>query len=53
MAVEVVTSAPFGGKGMYARAEVERREEGGELGLIVIDWSRLFAALYPGIQEFL
>ena len=51
MAVEVVTSAPFGGKGMYARSEVARREKAGELGLVLLDWTALFAALIPGEQS--
>ena len=52
MPVQVITSPPFGGKGIYARAEVERREEeGGELGLIVLDWSRLFGAMFVGAQS--
>lgn len=50
-AVEVVVSAPFGGKGRYARSEVARREAAGELGLIILDWSKLFAALVPGVQS--
>ena len=51
MAVEVVASPPFGGKGRYARAEVARREAAGELGLVVLDWSLLFAALVPGAES--
>ena len=39
---------------MFARAEVERREEeGGELGLIVVDWSRLYLAMFVGAQSVL
>ena len=53
MAVEVVASPPFGGKGRYARAEVARREAAGELGLIVLDWSLLYRALFPGEQSAL
>ncbi len=53
MAIQVVTSPPFGGKGIYARSEVARREEGGELGLFVADWSRLFLSLFVGSQSVL
>ena len=54
MAVEVVAGAPFSGKARYARQEVERREAtGGELGLIVLDWSLLYLALFPGEQSAL
>ena len=51
MPVEVVTSPPFGGKGRWALAEVARREAEGELGIVVLDWSRLFAALVPGVES--
>ena len=53
MAVEVVASPPFGGKGRFARGEVARREAAGELGLVVLDWSLLFRALFPGEQSSL
>ena len=51
MPVTVVTSPPFGGKGRYVREEIERREGEGELGLIALDWTALFAALFPGEQS--
>ena len=50
MAVEVVTGPPFSGKARYVRQAIERREADGELGLIALDWTALFAALFPGAQ---
>ena len=51
MALETVTGPPFGGKGRYVRAEIERREGEGELGLIGLDWTALYLALFPGAQS--
>ena len=52
MAITVVTGPPFAGKGRFVRDEIERREtEGGELGLVDIDYTALFAALAPGAQS--
>ena len=53
MAVEVVAGAPFSGKARYVRQEIERREAAGELGLIALDWSLLYLALFPGEQSSL
>ena len=50
MAVSVVTGAPFSGKTLYAKYDIERRERGGELGLFLLGWTELFRALYPGEQ---
>ena len=49
--VEIVTGAPFSGKALFVGAEVERREDEGELGLVVLDWTALFTALVPGVQS--
>ena len=51
MAVEVVAGSPFSGKAIYARQEIERREAAGELGLVSLDWSLLYLALFPGEQS--
>ena len=51
MAVEIVTGAPFSGKARFVREEIQRREEDGELGLVALDWTALFAALFPGAQS--
>ena len=53
MAVEVVAGAPFSGKARYVAQEIERREAAGELGLVALDWSVLFRALFPGDQTSL
>ena len=53
MALEVVAGAAFSGKARYVRQEIERREAAGELGLIALDWSLLYLALFPGEQSSL
>ena len=47
----VIVGAPFSGKGQYVRAEVARREKAGEVGLIVLDWTALYASLVWGAQS--
>ena len=51
MAVEIVTGPPFGGKSEFARAEIERREQAGELGLFLVSYSEIYRALVPGEQS--
>ena len=51
MAIVVVTGPPFAGKSDFARSEVERREEDGELGLIVVGFTELYRAMFPGDQS--
>ena len=51
--VAIVTGPPFSGKGQYVRSEVARREADGELGLVVIDFTALYAGLVPGRQSAL
>ena len=53
MPVDVVVGAPFAGKGRYVRSEIARRELGGELGLINVDYTALYAAAVPGVQSSL
>ena len=53
MAVEVVTSPPFGGKSRFAREQIEARERAGELGLILLSFTELFSAMFPGEQTAL
>ena len=53
MAVEVVTGAPFSGKARYVRDEIARREAAGELGLVAVDWTALYAAMVWGAQSAL
>ena len=47
----IVTGAAFSGKGRFARAEIERRERDGDLGLVLIDYTALYLALVPGVQS--
>ena len=49
--VEVVTGAPWSGKSEYVKAEIQRREAAGELGLVMLGWSELFRLLFPGEQS--
>ena len=51
MAVEIVTGPPFSGKARYVRQAIERREAAGELGLIALDWTAIYLALFPGAQS--
>ena len=51
MALEVVTGAPFAGKAEFVRGEIERREQAGELGLIMVDYTAIYAAVVVGEQS--
>ena len=51
--VEVVTGAPFSGKSLYIGDEIERREEEGELGLVALDFTGIYAAVVPGSESAL
>ena len=51
MPLTVVVGPPFSGKGQFVRDEIARREEDGELGLIAVDYTPLYAALVPGAQS--
>ena len=51
MPIVVITGPPFSGKSAYARAEIERRETDGELGLVALDYTGLYAAIVPGSQS--
>ena len=51
MAIEVVTGPPFAGKAAFVRAEIARREQAGELGLVMVDYTALYSALVPGVQS--
>ena len=48
---QVVTGAPFSGKGQFVRDEIARREAAGELGLVRLEWTALYLALFPGEQS--
>lgn len=51
MPVDVVTGPPFSGKGQFVRDEIGRRERAGELGLLALDFTALYAALVPGPES--
>ena len=51
MPIIVVTGPPCSGKSAYARAEIARRETGGELGLVELDFTGLYGAVIPGTQS--
>ena len=53
MPVDVIVGSPFAGKGRYVRSEIARRELGGELGLVNVDYTSLYAAVVPGVQSSL
>lgn len=49
--LEVVAGPPFAGKTEYVAQEIARREAEGESGLIRIDFTALFLALFPGAAD--
>ena len=51
--VEVVVGAPFAGKSLYIEDEIARREDEGELGLVALDFTGLYAATVPGKESVL
>ena len=51
MALEVVTGAPFSGKGWWVEREIERREAAGERGLLALSFTGIYAALAPGDES--
>ena len=49
--MDVILGPPFSAKSQYADSEIARREAGGELGLLRLDYSRLWTGIAPGIQS--
>ena len=49
--MDVILGPPFSGKSQFAASQIEEREAGGELGLLRLDFSRLWAGIAPGIQS--
>lgn len=49
--MDVVLGPPFSGKSQFADSEIEGREARGELGLLRLDYSRLWTGIAPGIQS--
>ena len=48
MPLEIVVGAPFAGKDRWIAAEIEQREADGELALLALNYTALYAALAPG-----
>ena len=51
MPIQVVTAPPFAGKGQFVRDEIARREADGELGLVALDFTSVYRALFPGDES--
>ena len=51
MPLEVVTGPPFAGKNWWIADQIERRESDGEVGLVAINYTSIYAALAPGDQS--
>ena len=49
--LEVVVGPPFAGKDRWVAAEIERRESAGELGLLALSFTGIFAAIVPGAES--
>ena len=45
--LEIVAGPPFAGKTEYIDGEIARREDEGESGIIRIDFTAIFMALFP------
>ena len=51
MALEIVAGPPFAGKSQFVDHEIEKREANGESGLIRIDFTALYLAMFPGAAD--
>ena len=49
--LEIVAGPPFAGKSQYVDAEIERRAAAGERGLLKLDFTDLYSALFPAIVD--
>ena len=49
--IEVVVGAPFAGKRQWIDREIERRESDGEIGLLALDYTGVYAAIVPGLAS--
>ena len=47
----VVTGAPFAAKGWWIASEIERREADGELGLVHLSYTGIYASLITGTES--
>ena len=51
MALEVVTGAPFSGKGWWIEKQIARRESAGARGLLALSFTGIYSALAPGDES--
>ena len=51
MPLAVVVGPPFSGKDRWIAGEIERREAGGEFGLLALNYSAMFSAIAPGPES--
>ncbi len=51
MPLQIVVGAPFSGKDRWIAGEIERREAAGELGLVALNYTAMFAAIAPGTES--
>ena len=51
MPLEVVTGPPFAGKNWWIADQIARRESDGDVGLLALNYTSLFAALAPGDES--
>ena len=51
MPLEVVVGSPFSGSGRWIAAQVEAREDAGELGVLAINYTDIFHAIAPGANS--
>ena len=49
--LKIVAGPPFAGKSEYIDGEIARRENDGESGIIRIDFTAIFLALFPGAAD--
>ncbi len=51
MPLTIAVGSPFAGKGWWISREIERREGAGELGLVHLSYSGIYASLIPGTDS--
>ena len=45
--LKIVAGPPFAGKTQYVESEIDKREKAGERGLLLIDFTALYLAMFP------
>ena len=46
--LRIVAGPPFAGKTQHVESEIAKREKAGERGLVLIDFTQLYLAMFPG-----